>query len=176
MPYQYKVYGPFVLRRNGQGYLDFSAPFRKRFWSGVSDAMEGLSTACGCYVFRIGTKPWYVGLASAQTFRNECLSPTKKAAYLEADNQADHYGTASLILLAKRTPGGSFANPSQHPQKDITLLEELLIGQALRRNSGLINVAKTALLKNMRVPGLINTGPGEGAALAVQALRRTMGT
>lgn len=172
--YQYKVYGPFEIPRNDDGYLDFSHQSIRQFWDDIADTEEDLPNACGCYVFHITNKPWYVGLASRQSFRKESLLQ-KQSAYLEAHNRTNHYGTPSLILIAKHTPTGRFAKPSKNMQKDIALLEELLIGQALRRNPHLINIAKTTLLKRMQVPGVLNTSHGQGNAIAVKSLRKIMG-
>lgn len=36
----------------------------------------------------------------------------------------------------------------------------MLIGQALKVNPDLINTSETAMLRNLKVPGLLNTEPG----------------
>lgn len=172
---QYKVYGPFAIPREN-GLLQLNGPTIKTFWDEIGRKVEGLPQACGCYIFSIGIKPWYVGLASGQFFRAECFSVSKKAAYLAAYNNVDK-GVPRLTLIAKLTPQKKrFCKPSVNLQNDIYLLEDLLIGMALRKNPKLINIAKTKLLKEMHVPGILNTGTGEGAATAVQYLRQIMGT
>jgi hypothetical protein len=41
--------------------------------------------------------------------------------------------------------------------RDIDFLETMLIGMALERNKDLLNARKTKLLREMIVPGIINT-------------------
>jgi hypothetical protein len=60
-----------------------------------------------------------------------------------------------------------------HP--DIEFLETMLIGMALKQNEELQNVRGTKFLREMRVPGIIRTGKGEGNLASVKALRDVLG-
>ncbi|MGB8901022.1 MAG: hypothetical protein WCC90_18035 [Methylocella sp.] len=50
----------------------------------------------------------------------------------------------------------------------------MLIGIALKRNEKLANVRKTKLLKEMIVPGVLNSQPGPPGG-AVQDLKKALG-
>lgn len=172
----FEVYGPFPITRMGKGKAIAHAPADKRaFWDDVDAHHEGLSEACGCYVFVVRGRAWYVGRAVRQTFRKECFSIHKIVQYNDALQTVS--GPPSLILLAKQTRGGQrFAKPAKtgrgHP--DVCFLENLLIGSALGRNPQLQNIKGTKLLKEMRVPGVLNPPRGR-ARIAVQKLKKALG-
>ncbi len=65
-----------------------------------------------------------------------------------------------MLFLAKWTPGERWAKASKHGHGDVQFLEKMLIGQAVRRNPGVANVANTKMLRDMVVPGLLNTPNG----------------
>ena len=155
-------------------FVNQHAKDKRAFWNAVEETVAGLPDACGCYVFLVGTRAWYIGKAEKQTFRMECFSAHKLNQY----NKALQYvqSVPRLIFLVKITPAGYAAKHSKNGHKDIELLEKLLIGVALRKNPDILNVKDTKLLREMHVPGLINTGKGEGKAHAVQALRKAVGS
>jgi len=146
---------------------------KREFWDLVEDVSEGLSNACGCYIFSIRGRAWYVGIAEKQSFKNECFAAHKINQYNEALQKVQ--GVPELIFLAKITPTGYFANPSRQGHKDIQIVENMLIGFALARNSELQNIRGTKFLREMIIPGILNYGRGVGKNKSVQALKKALG-
>lgn len=169
---QFEIYGPYDVPRNGR-WVSRSRTDKRDFWNAVEEDAESLSEACGCYVFAIRGRAWYVGLAERQSFCDECFSGHKVLQYNEALQSVS--GNPSLHFIAKVTPGNRFARPGANGHRDIRLLENLLIGVALRRNPELQNVRGTTLLREMNVPGVLNTRQGQGRAGTVQNLRHVLG-
>lgn len=77
---------------------------------------------------------------------------------------ANRKGTPLLTLIAKYTPNGKIINPTGNEHRDVQFLEMMLISSCLGRNSDLFNVRDTKLLREMVVPGLLNTPQGKTAA------------
>ncbi|MEI6320070.1 MAG: hypothetical protein WCS09_16250 [Pseudomonadota bacterium] len=147
------------------------------FWKAAETSLEpGVPEAIGCYIFSIkagpGELPWYVGMAGKQSFRKECFTPHKIQHYNNAI--AARRGSPRLTLLAKYTPGLKFVKPTSARQRDVEELETLLIANALSRNPDLLNVRDTKLLREMVVPGLLNTPPGQPNA-AVKRFKSLLG-
>jgi hypothetical protein len=84
-------------------------------------------------------------------------------------------GEPQLHLLAKLTPTGRFAAPASSGHRDVQFLETLLIGMALNQNEDLQNIRGTKFLREMRVPGILRSGRGEGRLTAVKSLRDALG-
>jgi hypothetical protein len=169
----YDIHGPFRLERNGH-LVDSRAETRRAFWSSVEDVMNGLSTAVGCYVFCVGKKAWYVGLAEKQSFKNECFTPHKINTFNSALNKMK--GKPSLILISKMTNTNRFARPTVNGHKATKFLEDILIGMALASNPSLENIRGTKFLKQLTVPGVINTTQGKAKKRSVQMLKRVLRT
>lgn len=167
----YKVYGPFEIRRNGH-LVSRRRRDKAEFWAQVENARSGLPDACGCYLLVIRNRAWYVGLAEKQSFKSECFSLHKIVQYNEALKARQ--GRPSLLLIAKTTPNDRFARTSSRGHKDARLLENLLIGAALRRNPNLQNVHGTRLMREMKVPGVLNTRAGKPSA-EVRCLKTALG-
>ncbi len=170
---KFGVYGGFEIRRkkNRHGVFD------KDFWESVDDTMDGLPDACGCYVFALqngaNIVAWYVGKTERRTFKTECFQSAKINYYNEA--LVDHRGTPLLFLLPRLTDSGTkFSKPTTTGYRDIDFLETLLIGMALERNRHLMNVTKTRLLREIVVPGVINS-PQKRPPQPVVALRDALG-
>jgi hypothetical protein len=169
---KFDAYGPFEIARKTKTSVARDKTVIRTFWDDIDAEHEGLSGACGCYVFVIRGRAWYVGLAKRQDFKHECFSAHKLLQYNDALQQVS--GPPSLLLLAKTTPKGRFAKPGNgHP--DVSFLETLLIGSALGRNPRLQNIKGTKLLKEMRVPGVLNTGQGQARSVVVQELKKALG-
>lgn len=157
---EYTIHGPFEMPEQQNGLIDRRAPAKREFWDAVDEADESVSSACGCYLFAIraarGIKPYYVGLADSQSFRQECFGSHKVNIY--NDVLADrHRGTPILILIARRTHGGRFSKPSGNGRKDVAYLESMLIGAAIKKNSRLMNISRTRFLRGLVVPSFINS-------------------
>ena len=154
--------GPFeVPRRDGGPRVDKRQ--LKGFWKEVEaadKANEGLADASGCYIFGIragrGAKPWYVGQAKT-AFRKECFASHKLVHYNEI--LLKRKGTPILFLLARKTPRGVFARTLR--EREANRLENLLIDYCLQANSDLLNIRGAAFLKEVIVPGLLNSPPGQ---------------
>jgi hypothetical protein len=169
---QFDIYGDFSVARNGS-LVSRSREHKREFWAAVEESEPGLSDACGCYVFVIRNRAWYVGMAEKQSFKQECFALHKITQYNEALAQVS--GKPSIFLLPKFTPGGRFASPTSRGHTDIRMLENLLIGSALGRNADLQNVKGTKLLREMNVPGFLNSRQGQARANLVQAFKRAVG-
>lgn len=152
------------LPRSSNGLIESDKKLQAEFWDCVDgEVEEGLSGAIGCYIFSIragkGILPWYVGLAIKQSFRKECFTSHKLLHYNNAI--AGRKGTPLLTLVPKYTPSGRLVGPTGSRHRDIEFLEAMLISSCLRRNKDLRNKKDTKLLKEMVVPGLLNTPKGK---------------
>jgi len=136
----YKVFGPYSIPRDGVLIAKTPAD-RREFWSAVQAEEDGLPDACGCYVFSIRRRAWYVGLAERQTFCQECFSIHKLNQYNYShglDKSGIHYD-ADLKLGASgvladfyplrgrfRLTGGALSNRNKFdlkatPTSDVTI-------------------------------------------------------
>jgi hypothetical protein len=172
----FAVYGGFELPKSFCKHVQIDKKDKKSFWDGVERTQTNLSAACGCYIFAMqfvgNIEAWYVGKTEKQTFKNECFELQKKVIY--NDIMQNHAGTGLIYLIPKLTNAEKFSKPRQNGHYDIEFLETMLIGIALKRNSELANNKKTKLLKEMVVPGVLNTPPG-GPALPVRDLKNALG-
>ena len=155
----------FVIPKQANGLIAQAA--LTEFWKEVDDTLQSpVSESMGCYIFSIragkGCLPWYVGKAEKQSFRKECFALHKLNHYNNAI--AARKGTPLLTLVAKYTPGSRLVLPSGSEHRDVQYLETMLIANALGRNSALLNVKDTKLLKNMVIPGLLNSSKGKPPA------------
>ena len=175
----YETFGPFTVPAtqapNDQRTLDMQASQVQEFWKEVESTVTGLSEACGCYIFAIragpGITPWYVG-RSTTAFKRECFQPGKKVIYQEAYNEVRR-GSPVLVLVARMTEGGKFSR-GRLALREAEFVERVLMHRAWSRNPKLKNVSGLGLARELRIPGLLNSGPGapsDGARL----LRRTLG-
>lgn len=169
---KYEIFGPYEVPRDDH-LTSRDTKKRKKFWNEVNEDVENLPDACGCYMIVIRNKAWYVGMAEKQTFKQECFQPHKIVQYDSALGKAK--GVPYLILLARMTPSGYFASPSKNGYKDIASLEQLLIGAAIDRNPKLCNIKDTKVLREMKVPGFLNSGRGQARSDAVQEFKKAIG-
>lgn len=167
---RFRVEGPFEIERKPNRLGLFGGSF----WSRVP---ASLRAACGCYVFAVrhGSNyvPWYIGKTERRCFEKECFQPAKANYY--NDVLAGRKGTPVLFFIARRTKSGrAFSKPTINSYEDVDYLESMLIGIALDRNPELLNVRKTKLLKEMVVPGIINT-PRSSPSRAESSLKICLG-
>lgn len=167
------VYGGYEMPRIN-GLVTKASDRLRDFWDEVDEDLEGLSGACGCYVFAAQNRPWYVGKAEKQSFRRECFGHHKITRYNEVlaryQRAAPH-----LYLFPRLTSKGNLSLPSKKPVGDVAALETFLIGLAISRNEDVVNVSGTRFLRRMNVPGIINTQRGQGRAYAAQEIRSLFG-
>jgi hypothetical protein len=155
------------IKRQPNGLIAADKKSMNDFWIQVDAQLEdGLSGGIGCYIFSVragkGSLPWYVGLAEKQSFRKECFTAHKLMHYNNAI--AKRKGTPLLTLVAKYTPRDKLVTPNGGSHRDIQFLETMLIANCLSRNPELYNVRDTKLLREIYVPGLVNTQPGKAPA------------
>jgi hypothetical protein len=167
---RYAIYGPFEVPRQKNGLVTRSAESRNTFWNKVEETEEGLSEACGCYVFVVRGKPWYIGKAEKQMFKQECFQHQKLTHFDDAVRTIT--GIPYLYFITKMTPQDWFALPSKNGHRDISELENILIGMGLSRNSEIRNIKGTKMLREMNVPGIVNSMPGQSNAHAVQGIKK----
>ena len=155
---------------NRKGIYDAS------FWEEVERRAEGLSKACGCYMFSIchgnNITPWYVGMTEAKSFRNEVFNQRNKKRFNEILKTKN--GFPRIFLLPAITPRSKYRKPSIIGHNSIRYLEFMLIVMAVRKNPGLLNTKYAQMLKDMRVPGVINPEPGQPDE-EVKRLKNTLG-
>ena len=170
-------YCPIAIPRQSNGLIAADKTSIDAFWSKADEELsEGLSASIGCYIFSIragkGALPWYVGLAEKQSFRRECFTSHKLVHYNNAI--AKRKGTPLLTLIVKRTPRGRLISPTGNEHRDIQFLEAMLISSCLGRNADLYNKRDTKLLREMVVPGMLNTPKGKEPT-SVSAFRSLVG-
>ena len=168
----YDIFGPFEVPRDDH-LTSRNSKKRRSFWKEVHDEVENLPDACGCYILVVRNKAWYVGMAEKQSFKSECFQPHKIVQYDSALSKAK--GVPYLLFLAKMTPSGYFASPGKNGYSDVQALEQLLIGAAIDRNPKLCNIKDTKVLREMNVPGFLNTRKGQATSDAVQEFKRAIG-
>ena len=162
---------PIEVPRSQNGLIAADKKSQAAFWEYVDNEIEdGLSGAIGCYIFSVragkGILPWYVGLAIKQSFRKECFTNHKLVHYNNI--VAGRKGTPLLTFIPKYTPSSKLVGPTGSSHRDIEFLEAMLISNCLRRNRDLCNKKDTKLLREMVVPGLLNTPQGkESSSIAV---------
>jgi hypothetical protein len=114
----------------------------------------------GVYVVTSGLKkpkPWYVGLATKQTFRAECTTPDK----IKKINIA-------LAQIGKGAPGlfflclGNGGKKATQPQaKCIDMLETEMIRWCFWQQPLLVNNRKKLPALQTFIPGVLRSGPGK---------------
>jgi hypothetical protein len=173
----YTIHGPFAVPEQTNGNVARSAIAKRTFWAEIDQREEGLSSACGCYIFAVraarGIKPYYVGLAESQPFARECFGSHKVNIYNDV-LASRNAGTPILMLIAKRTHQGRFARPSPNGHKDASFLESILIGAVIDKNPGIMNIGRTRFLRGMVVPSFMNS-PRRRPTVPEQAFKVAIG-
>lgn len=171
---RYEVHGPFPIQKANR-LIDHSSGAKKLFWEAVDEVEPGLSRAVGCYIFCIGKRPWYAGVAERQAFKAECFTLHKIVAFNSALNKVQK-GRPHLILISKMTSQGNFAKPTVNRHMASHFLENMIIGMTLAANANAVNIKGTKFPKELSVPGVINTPKGKGSKKSVQFLRSVLRT
>ena len=173
--YFYPV-GPFKIDKKSNGLVRATTEYLNTFWDTIDEEYDNLSQACGCYIFATraskGITPWYIGKAEKQSFIQECFQPHKINHYNEAI--AKKAVTPLLFLLPKSTNNGNYSKPSNNGHQDINILETMLIGKAIEKNSNILNIKGTKIFREMVVPGILNSPQGK-PDVSVQAFKQTLG-
>jgi len=163
----FEIEGPFELYRTEHGLIDASAATKRLYWEWVDEYQEGLSDACGCYIFVIkasGTAvPWYVGKAEKQSFRKECFAPHKINHYNNAV-ASRRRGKPQLYFVPQVTKRGKYRKPTSSKRPAIAQLETLLLGMAISANPEILNTHGTKWFQSLTVDGLVNSSMRRGGA------------
>lgn len=168
---------PIEVPRQKNGHVAADKESLAYFWESVdAQTDDGVSGAIGCYIFSVrsggGILPWYIGLAEKQSFKKECFTSHKLVHY--NDILVQRRGVPMLTFVTKYTPGWKLLNPTGNTHRDIRFLERILISNCLKRNPEVSNSRDTKLLREMRVPGLLNTQQGKAYA-SVKAFQLLIG-
>ena len=166
---------PRKSRKDGRQTLNFSKDALTNFWEDVERARVGLRSGAGCYLFAVraskGMRPWYVG-QSKRAFEKECFAHHKQSIYRDVmDDTAK--GTPILFLIARVTPTGRLSKSVQ--KNEANFVERKLIHDATNANSELKNIHNARFVKNLEIPGVLNSPKGKPSD-AVQSLKVALGT
>lgn len=127
----------------------------------------------GVYVVVSGLKkprPWYVGLATKQTFFAECTTPDKLKKINRALQMIGRGQSAFLFL----TLANGKRRPTASQSTAIDALETEMIRWAFARNKLLVNDRKKLPAIASYVPGVLRSGRGKPSADA-RHLRAMLG-
>ena len=124
---------------------------------------NGLSDACGCYVFAVragkGYTPYYVGRAEKNSILNEFLNPSNIGKYNDVLSYTK--GTPVIFLLPMLTPQDKYRKLATGELKSLRFLERWLIAQCIEKNPNLVNNKETKFLRAIHVKGVLNATQGE---------------
>lgn len=171
----FDVIGPIKLSRHGKKRL-ITRDSLTELVADLEILEDGLSEACGCYVFAKqagkGLTPWYVGQACKLPIAAEALNASNREKY---NTVLDAKGSPVLFLLPLRTPSGKLRKrPSGNGRLHaLNFLEKWLIAAALERNPKLKNNKETAFLRKIHVTGILNARKG-GSTKDSRELSRTL--
>jgi hypothetical protein len=159
---RFDVAGPFEITRHGTK-KNITKESLKDLAQQLEAWEEGLSEACGCYVFAKraggGIIPWYVGPACRRPMLKEALNSDNITKY---NDVLDEKGTPLLFVIPARTPTKKLRKrPESKGLPSITFLERWLIATALDKNPDLINNMETRFLRGLHVVGIFNAKKGE---------------
>ncbi len=163
----FDVAGPFEIARHGTKQIITEDSLRHLIEE-LEDWEEGLSEACGCYVFAVragkGYTPYYVGQGCKSSILREALNPSNREKYNKVLGETK--GTPVIFMLPMRTPAGKFRKRKQVDGglAELDFLERWLIAEAIDKNPDLINNKETWFLRNIHVVGLFNPTKGEATA------------
>jgi hypothetical protein len=170
----FDVAGPFKLNRYGNNKI-VTKQSVKDVKATIETSEPGLLEACGCYVFAVGSTPFYVGQACKRSLIDEAMNASNLGKYNEILGTRKK-GRPVLFLLPMKTPGGKFRKRSRGDGKigSLDFLERWLIAAALERNSKLKNNKETSFLKKIHVTGIFNATQG-GSTKPSRALNKALG-
>ena len=130
-----------------------------------NDAEPGLNDASGVYIFakEVDEKliPIYVGQTQKDSFGGRIPHHFNQPANQKlADCWNDPFAEVKLFLIALLNGADHFEN-AREDTESIVRLEDLLIGSCFEVNRDLFNVTGVRFYREIRVPGYLNSRPGE---------------
>ena len=158
---RFKVYGPYDIGVDEglRGWIDKDDI--KAFWKEVGDELQ---KACGVYIFGMygegktgiagKDRPWYVGKAEKQTFKQECFNGNNRTKFNKILMKYKKKGKPFLYLLARVEENGEFSKPTDY--RDVGFVEEMFIQLSLSVNNGLENINTATMAKKTSIRGLLN--------------------
>jgi len=160
----FDVAGPFEISRHTRKKIitDQSIKDMKPY---LEEWEQGLSDACGCYVFAKqagrGCMPWYVGQACKSSILGEALNPANREKYNKII--AVEQGRPMLFFIPMRTPTGKLRkrHTGNGGLPALDFLERWIIATAINKNGNLINNRETKFLRAIHVTGLFNARQGD---------------
>ncbi|MGH8373127.1 MAG: hypothetical protein ACRETO_10390 [Gammaproteobacteria bacterium] len=166
---RFDVAGPFKIVRYGKK-KNITKDSLIQLKLDLENWEEGLSEACGCYIFAKraggGIIPWYVGQACRRAILNEALNSDNITKY---NKVLDDNGTPVLFFIPIRTPNGKFRKrPKLGNLPALDFLERWLIANSIDRNENLINNKETRFLRKLHVVGVFNAKRGESTDASKQ--------
>ena len=173
LKYRFKVFGPFpVGLLLGKSSKRINPQDIREFWSRVDDKEnrpEGrLGEAGGIYVFGLRSddadpgKPWYVGKAAKQNFREECFTPHKLVHYHDAmELRGNKSNEPIMYFVARCKPKqrGFATIPrkgNEQIESAIDYVETYFITLGVQCNPRLDNVANARLVSSLSIEGMVN--------------------
>ena len=167
---QFKIFGPYEIPLH-EGQADWiDTADIKNFWEHVESKKDGLSEACGVYIFGMNgdpelrktvaarTLPWYVGKAEKQPFKKECITPRNQGMYNEVIRPIyNRRGTPFLYLLARIESDGEFSRHTEDKYPGVAFVEKMIIQNALAVNTKILNNQFTRDAKNTLINGILNS-------------------
>ena len=171
------VYGPYPIEGLHNKLIVTDASSEKNFWAQVEEDVPGLSTAIGCYVFTLKAsgphKPYYVG-KTENSFKRESLEGHKIKVFNQVLKTRKR-GTPELFFLPQITPKGRFVKRSEREKRAIKALETILIAWAFEVNENIKNIRGTKMLREIVIPGFMNSPLTGRPSSPVQYLREAFG-
>ena len=163
---KFDVAGPFEIERYTQKSL-ITRHSKAALRAELEKWDEGLSDACGCYVFGVragkGIRPYYAGQALRRSVLEEAMNSSNINKYNEVLGDRGR-GSPVLFLLPWLTNGRErYKRKSKGAQRSriLDFLEDWLIGMTLQRNPKALNNQKTRFLRKVHVTGVFNPRHGE---------------
>ena len=165
----FKMFGPYDIK-DQRGHADWlDKEDFDHYWTHVVDAdTQGLSTACGVYLFGVRgiegkrktvgkTLPWYVGKAEKQPFRKECFNGRNQNEFNRiAFSVYGGKGTPFLYLFARTEEDGTFSGIANDEYPGVRFVEELLIQMSLATNNDLANKQLTSQAQQTSIRSILN--------------------
>ncbi len=174
---KYKVYGPYDLPSAEE--LKVGERAEREFWTALDPRDEKfgnrIKKAYGLYVFsrkiRGARCPVYVGKTNkGQGFGGRVFGDEKfRRIFLP---ELDRRGVLQLHLIVKMTEKGKIG---QNAGRYIDELESFFIALGYLQNDEIVNKRGTTFLKNVRVPGIMNTGKKGRIKDSARTLKKVLG-
>ncbi len=155
----YRIFGPYKVAKNQNNNV---VSDQESLWKIAEKDCPGIKDARGIYIFGFRSSggkriyPWYVGKSGKSSLYVEAFHRDKVLKYIEIvdGNEYARY-TPFIFFVPRFTEKGRISNAES--AADIDKLEEMLIELCLRANPHLHNSKSTKMIREMVVPGVLNS-------------------